>query len=150
MHCTTTHLSNVTETTWKLCCMYTSMWIIQTIVIKHVTADIKFFMNMNAFHRYIVKVFTVKIVCWNYNPSQLCNRRTWQDVRFTSSYRDDMNLVCWKLDNPQAEHNGWGLFVSNPLLKSNALSILWVHLCWLYLLAVDNKPRRIAHAAIFL
>lgn len=31
-----------------------------------------------------------------------------------------------------------------------ALSILWVHLCWLYLLAVDNKPRRIAHAAIFL
>lgn len=60
-----------------------------------------------------------------------------------------MNLVCWKLDKPQAEHNGWGLLVSNPLLKSNALSILWVHLCWLYLLAVDNKPRRIAHAAIF-
>lgn len=42
------------------------MRIIQTTVtahIIHVTADIKVLMNMNTFHRHILKVFAVKIVC---------------------------------------------------------------------------------------
>lgn len=64
------------------------------------------------------------------------------------TYRDDINLVCWKFNKPQDEHGKRSLFSSSPLLYSITLNILCTRFL-LYLLTVDQRPRRIAHAAIF-
>lgn len=68
MNCRTTELGS--ETIWQWYRRYASMWILQTIAtanMKHMTADYKLLININAFHRHIVKVSAVKIVCCNYN-----------------------------------------------------------------------------------